>query len=1016
MDVARFALRHDKALLFAALVLAALGARAYTQTPASILPNMTFSRVEVVADAGQMPPDQVRTTIAMPLEQALQTLPAVTRVRATSSQGSADLFIDFEPSTSPRVDLDYVDQALSQIRSSLPSGVDTLPVVVNPNSEPVVSYAFTSRTLSQAVLRELCLSTVRPALAGVTGLGRILVAGGPSREFHVLLDPAALSAHGLSPRDVAQSLSQATDVEAVGYTDRFYQRSIVVIDTPVRDAASIEAVMVPAAGGSSIPIRALGVVQLGVAPPADATSFEGRPAVMVNAYGLPGADTVAMADEVARRMAGVAKQLPDDVAIAKFWDQTSLVTASQSSLRDAILLGALLAIVVIFFFLRDVRITVVAAAVIPLAMAIAVLALKYAGQTLNLMSVGGLAVAVGLIIDDAIVVVENFARNMRDRPDLAKAAALRLSMSQIAAPMIASTATTVVVFLPLALLTGVSGFFFRALAFTLAVSLVVSLLLALFVTPTLASWLVAGRAAAGHARSFVDDLLHRYDPLLRWSLANRATVYRGAAVVLAATVGLLLLLPNDFLPRLDEGQFEVDYTMPVGTTLAESDAAAREMERIVAADPAVSAVGRLTGIDSNGFSPTPQNQGMLRVSLVPRSHRDGYDAVAQRLRSSLEAAIPASTFDFRQVLEDIISDLSGAPSPLEISLYGPDQATLIRLASRLQSKLQDIPGVVDSFDGVTYNDATMRVGLSGSSLAALGLQRSDVAGDLSSSAQGLVATQIPGPIAPIPIRVSVAGTSPVDEPLVFSTAGAAPLGSIAQLKPGPPSTNIDEENGRRLVRVTANISGRSLSGVIRDVKSAIAATPMPPGYTSSIGGQYESQQSSFGEFTGVIAIAVLLVFTVMLATFGSFRLPLVILCAIPLALIGVALGLFVTGTPFNVSSFMGLLMLVGIVVKNGILLIDVANKRRHEGASVEDALVAAGRTRLRPIVMTTLAAIGGLLPLALGIGSGAEIERPLAIAVIGGLSTATAFTLVLIPVLYAGFVGRVEPRAEAEAI
>lgn len=1015
MDVAKFALRHDKALLFATLVLAALGVRAYTLTPQSIFPTMSFSRVEVVADAGELPPDQVRTAVAMPLEQAMQTVPSVTRVRSTSAQGSADLIVDFQPNTEPRADLDFVNQALSQVRSTLPPGVDAFAVIINPNIEPIVSYALTSSVLSPAVLRELTQSTIQPALAGVPGLGRLLVAGGPLREFHVMLDPAALAARHISPRDVEQALADANQVQAVGFTERFYQRSVVVVDSSLRDVRSVAAVMVPDKNGEAVPIGALGTVELGTAPPTGLTSYLGRPSVVLYAYALAGADTVSMARELDRRIGAIRSRLPGGVHIDRSWDQTILIQESQTSLRDAILLGALLAIIVIFLFLRNLRMTLVAAIVIPIAMAIALLALKLAGQTLNLMSVGGLAVAVGLIIDDAIVVIENIARNLRERADLGRPAVVRLSMSQIAAAMAASTATTVVVFLPLALLTGVSGFFFRALAFTLASSLIVSLFLALFVTPTIAARLLGSAGNLDERKNFVDDLLHRYEPMLRWSLTHRKQVYMGAGAVLVATVALLLILPSDFLPRLDEGQFEIDYILPVGTTLTESDIAARTMENIVAADPAVQTEGRLTGIDSNGYSPTPQNQGMVRILLKPRSQRDGYEEVSARLRDKLTAAVPAAQFDFKQVVEDLINDVSGAPAPVEVSIVGNDQATLVSLSDKLTAKLANVPGIVDAFDGITYNNATVRIAPRGTLLAALGLSAGDVATDLAAGGQGSVATKLPGQFNLVPVRVSVAGRDLGSNPLVFSSAGAASLANLAQVKPGPPSTNINEENGSRIVRVTANFSGRSLSGVIADVKKVIASVPMPPGYLISIGGQYESQQSSFAEFTGVVLVAVLLVFGVMLATFGSFRLPLVILTAIPLALIGVALGLFVTGTPFNVSSFMGLLLLVGIVVKNGILLIDVANKRQREGDSVENALVAAGRTRLRPIVMTTLAAIGGLLPLALGIGSGAEMERPLAIAVIGGLSTATAFTLVLIPVLYAGFVGNAKAEVERGA-
>lgn len=682
---------------------------------------------------------------------------------------------------------------------------------------------------------------------------------------------------------------------------------------------------------------------------------------------------------------------------------------SQASLRDAILIGALLAILVIFVFLRSIRMTLVAAIIIPIAMAIAIFAIGQAHQTLNLMSMGGLAVAVGLIIDDAIVVIENIARNHREHPKKSMRETVAFAMGQIGPAMAASTATTVVVFLPLALLTGVSGFFFRALALTLGSALIVSLALALFVAPVLATWLVRPRDHDEEERGVVPALLHRYEPTLRWALAHRRAVYTAAGVVLVVTIALLAALPSDFLPKLDEGQFEVNYTLPVGSSLQASDTAARRMEQIIQGDPAVSAVGRWTGVDTNGFSPTPQNVGILRVALKPPGRRPGYPEVSDRLRDLVTAAIPSADVSFHQILEDMINDVSGVPAPLEVSLEGPEQTTLVRYAHRVAQSIAAVGGVTDVFSGVVYTDPTIRIVPDARALASLGWQQRSLTDALSAAAQGMVAADLPGPVNLIPVRVAVAG-----EPLGQDSSGVATpngpvaLPSLARLAPPRLATTIFEQNGARLIRITATISGANLSAVVSGVRRALSRMPLPPGYRASIGGEYQEQQQSFREFAIVILIAVVLVFTVMLATFRSYRLPLVILTAIPLALIGVALGLFITGTPFNVSSFMGLLLLVGIVVKNGILLIDVANKRRQAGDSVEDALVIAGRTRLRPIVMTTFAAIGGLLPLAFGIGAGSAMEQPLAIAVIGGLSTATAFTLVLIPVLYAGFAGKRE--------
>ena len=1014
MNVAALALRYEKLIVFVVAVLTVLGIAAYLNLPASIFPTMSFARIDVVATAGDLPPDQVRVAVTLPLERAFQGLPSATRVSATSTQGSSEVVIEFDPKTNSEIDLQHVNDAINQTRAVLPPQTTVVSNVINPNQEPVVSYAFTSERMSQTLLREFAEQSVAPQFYGTPGLGRILVAGGPLREFHVELSPAALSAHGLSANDVSKAIADANTISAVGIHQQYYQANVLVLDANIKDVGALRRVTVPDAQKNAVPLTDLGSISLGVEPLQNQVSFNAAHAVIMNAYGLPGADAVKMGDAIKARIAAIERYLPQGVHVAKYWDQTSLVVESQRSLRDAILLGAFLAILVIYAFLRNLRMTAVAAIIIPIAMAIAIFMLQCTGQTLNLMSVGGLAVAVGLIIDDAIVVIENIARNFALFPNRPKRDVITLAMGQLAAPMTASTLTTVVVFIPLALLSGVSGFFFRALALTLSSGLIVSLCLALLVAPMLANLLLSRNQKHEDDRNFIAKVLARYDPLLAWALAHRRTVYVASGVILVVTVALLVLLPSDFLPKLDEGQFEITYRMPVGTTLAASDAAATRMEEIVKADPAVVSEGRLTGIDSNGYSPVPQSGGLIRVNLKPRSAREGYDTVSDRLRDQISAAVPAAQLDFHQILEDMINDLSGAPAPIEIQLRGPEQRTLLELATTLSNRLSKVSALADVFSGIIYDDPTIRISPVGRQVAALGMSSADIGSALSATTQGNVATSVAGTNAMVPVRVRVAG-APGDpaQSLISTGSGSIALGNIARVKQERVSSDINEENGVRIIRVTANTAGGSLSSAITNIQDVLKTVSLPPGYTVSLGGQYRAQQQSFREFVTVILIAVVLVFSVMLATFHSYRLPLVILTAIPLALIGVALGLFVTRTPFNVSSFMGLLLLVGIVVKNGILLIDVANTRRQAGDSVEAALGIAGRTRLRPIVMTTFAAIGGLLPLALGLGSGSEMERPLAIAVIGGLSTATAFTLIVIPVLYAGFSGR---RTEVSAV
>jgi multidrug efflux pump subunit AcrB len=1007
MDLARFSIRHARAIVFLTGALTVLGVWAYLHTPASIFPDMRFSRVDVVADAGNLPPEQVRVAVTVPVEQAFLGLRSVRRVVSKSGQGSAEWVVEFDPRSDAQTDLQNVNAAIAQTRSQVSAADNIVANIVTPETEPVLSYALTSPLLSQTLVREYAEQRIVPVLYGTPGLGRILVVGGAQREFHVDLNAAALATAGLSAQDVANAIAAANAVTAVGITQDFTQRHAVLVDAHLREPSQIDGIIVPTRSGIGIPVGSLGSTRLGVAPLTAQMSFDANHAVAINFYALPGADSVRMAGEIKRRIAALASQLPVDLKPHLYWDASALIIASQESLRDAILVGDVLALGVIFFFLRNLRMTLVAAVVIPAAMAIAVAMIAAFGETLNIMSVGGLAIAVGLIIDDAIVVIEGIARTMRELPDLSLRDAVVATMRRLIPPMAASTLTTVVVFAPLTLLGGVSGAFFRALALTLTCALLVSLGLALFVTPILFRMLL-GRTDPHGENAAVRRVLDRYEPILRWALERRAAVYAIAAGVLVVTVALILTLPSDFLPQLDEGQFEIDYRMPVGTTLIASDAAATLIERIVLADPAVAALGRVTGIDTNGFSPTPARSGTLRVKLKPLGSRASFEQIADRLRNRLGSAVPAAQIGVHQILEDVINDVSGAPSPIEIVVSGTDQTTLVSAATRIANEISSVAGVADVFSGVGRDDPTLRIAPNFSRIARSGGDTGSLAEALSAGTQGTVATNLPSSAMLVPVRVSVAGNaSDGGAPTSLSLSGGTiALSQLASTSVDRTSTDVTQINGRRSVIVTANTTGHSLSTTIAGVRAAIARAALLPGYTAEIAGAYQAQQDSFRQFAVVIGSAVVLVFFVMLATFGSFRQPLVILAAVPLAPIGVAIGLTLTHTPFNVSSFMGLLLLVGLVVKNGILLIDATNRNRAAGIDVTHSLVLGARERLRPILMTTLAAIFGLLPLAFGIGAGAAMERPLAIAVVGGLSTATLFTLVLIPVLYATFTAR----------
>jgi len=987
-----------------AVILAAAGLQAYFLLPKAIFPSLAFSRIEVTVDRGDTPAEQMDLQISRPLQMAIALAPGIRSVHATSAQGNVDLIADFHGNTDPNRDLQAVTQAISTVSSSLPGDAHVTSRIVASNFEPILSFAFSNPHVSRTILHEQIQRRAAAIFTGIQGMSRVMVVGGQPREYAVDVDPLKLAARKLTVSDVEQAIAGATAVQSVGHGDVGYRRLFATVDARIRDAAGIAAIPVAVRNGVTLHVGDVADVHLSVPPANDAASAEGRPVVALSVYAQQDADIVTMADAFNARLPQLVSRLPAGTKVENYWDQTTLIRDSQRTLRDSILIGAALAVGVILFFLGSWRITAIAAFVIPMAMLVTFVFMRAARESVNLMSAGGLAVAVGLIIDDAIVVIENIERNLQ--MGKSRRQAIVDASGQISTAMIASTTTTLVVFIPLAFVSGVSGSFFRALAVTLSVSLIASLLLALFLAPILAEHFLPTEEGKPKHNRLLTSLVTAYEPILRGALQHPWRAYAVGALCLALTLVIFMRLPSGFLPRMDEGAFEISYTLPPGTSLAETQRVADGMEKIARETPGVRAQGNFVGIDTNGFSPLPQNQGILRVTLSKVGTRPPIESVIDRLRDEIQGAYPNVQLDFHQVLEDMINDLSGAPAPIELTLSGPDHSRLIALAPKVAGALAQAKTLHDVFDGVIVEDPALdikpRLGLP----VGLGLTANDFDATLTVAMAGDVVGSIPVPpdVVPIRVRYGPAWRLSPDQlgevPIVGSGGTIASLGGIAQIATAPVRTDIYEANGQPQDIVTASYSG-NLSSAIADLKRALRNVSLPPGYAMTIGGAYAAQQRSFKEFAVVAVVAILLVFVVMVFTFRSYREPVVILGAIPLAMVGVALALLVTGTPFNVSSFMGLILLVGIVVKNGILLLDAAHKELAAGASINDALVAAGRVRLRPIVMTTLAAIGGLLPLALGIGAGAEMEKPLAIAVIGGLSTATIFTLGIIPTFYA---------------
>ncbi len=1017
MRLALFVWHHRKAALTLIVILSLLGVYFARTLPVAIFPQLTVPRIVVSGDAGDIPIDATLVRLTRPLEAAVSTVPGVTKVLSDTSRGSDGLDVTFVQGTDMQLALQRVQGRIGDVRPTLPADANVTAAQINPSIFPIMGYSLTSPTSDLTALRRVALYTLRPRLARLPGVAQVRVTGGDVPEFLVSLRPAALAARGLTLSDVQDALAKANGIASVGNFDRSGQRYEVLVSGLLRGAGDIESVTVSDKSGVPIPLSDLGSVTRSVQPPlilASGSGPDGRshPSVVVNIIKQPDANTIAVADAVHAELASLQKSLPPGVAATLFYDQSEIVRQSESSVVESIVIGGVLALIVLMLFLGNLRAASVVLVILPLSLLITFSLMRALGQTLNIMTLGALAIALGLVIDDGIVVVENIFHELET--GRTRRAAIAVGLHAITPAMVGSSLTTMAAFLPLTFLSGVTGQFFAPLALVMIATLSISLLLALLLTPLLADWLLpeAHAPRKGGKPPAFDRVAAGYGRLLSACLRRRAWVLLALVPLALAAYALFTHLQTGFFPEFDEGAFVIDYRMPPGTSLAETNRVALQVESLLARTPEVAAWSRLTGaLSGSGLELAEQNQGDILVRLKDQRTRAS-DAIMDDVRGQIASAQPALEVDFAQILQDGIGDIAGSPSPIEAKIFGDDTATLTDLAHKAGDIISKTPGVVDENDGIVESGPEELVRVDGQRAARYGLTNDAVTSAATAALRGTIATTVQQGEEGIDVRVRAAappsGLSPEtlpDVPIASATTPGAtvPLSSLADLTVRPGSPQITRENQQQRVSVTARLEGRDLGSAVKDVQARLARQlPLPPGYRIEYGGLYASQQESFAQLAGVLALAVALVSTLLVIQFRSFRQTLALLLAAILSLFGVLLGLWVTKTPLNISSFTGAIMIVGIVTENGIVLFDFVNHLRRERPQrpLAELMVEAGRMRLRPILMTTIGAILALFPLALGLGAGAAMQRPLAIAVIGGLSVSTVFTLIVAPTLY----------------
>ena len=978
------------------LILGVAGIAAAVRLPSAIFPTVTFPRIKVIAEGAEEPAAQMIPAVTRPLEEAVIRVPGIERVISTTSRGSVEIGAEFAWGTDMQVALQRVQGEIQRVRPDLPSDTRVDAEWMNTAIFPVLGYALTSDTRSQADLREFADFQLRPALVQIPGVSQVQIQGGALREFQVRLDPEKLIARKFGASDVVDAIRKNDVLSSAGLVESNHELYLSLVTGKPASVEELARIAVPPPHGGIAPT--LG--QLGEIVPSDAVSFirttaDRRPAVLVNVVRQPAASTVAIAQRIDALRKERRDLVPPDIRWSTFYDQAEFIRDSVNGVRDAILIGVALAAIVLFLYLRSFRITLIAVATIPVTVAIVLLGLAVSGQTINLMTLGGIAAAIGLVVDDAIVVVENIARHAEERTSAHPA---RSGLAEVLPGLTGSSLSTIAIFFPFALLSGVTGAFFRPLALTMAMALAVSYFLSALVVPAAAHSLRVG-SKAREARKKRDPRIARFFIGHPWAAVALTVAFLAGGWLLYSGIG------SDFLPEMDEGSIILDYWTPPGTSLTDTNRTLDSVETILAAIPDVATYSRRTGTQL-GFFITEPNRGDYVIRLKPRRQRRAMDAIVDEMRSKIGAAEPSVHTDFGQVLEDNIGDLTGGvPQPVDIKIYGEEQTVLQEKARLAAGIVGKVSGIEDVFDGITVAGPKLTVRAIPEALPRFGLTAESLHAEVEPAIAGTVAGNLRIGERLFDVRVfshRAQDVSALPDIRVQTPSGAlVPLSVLATVSTGAPEVEIQRENLRTYVGVTARLSGRDLGSAMTEVKSKLGSgLSLTAGMSLSFGGLYEQQQSSFKGLLGVLFGGLLLVAVILSFEFGDWRAPL-LTTIVALAVLTSVLGsLVLTGMTLNISSFVGAIMMVGIVGEKAIFLIQDAREELRRGIPVREAWIEASRKRLRAVMMTVFSTAFALAPLALALGQGSQLQQPLAIAVIGGFILSTPLVLLILPSLY----------------
>tara|TARA_R110002096_G_scaffold173781_10_gene349296 strand:- start:292710 stop:295754 length:3045 start_codon:yes stop_codon:yes gene_type:complete len=1003
MNVTAWAQRHHRSILFFLIALGIGGAMSIRQMPVGLFPPTTFPRVVVSIESGDRPASRMEIEVTVPVEEALRAVPGIKRVRSTTSRGAAEVSVDFAWGEDMIAAMLQVESAVGRLSGSLPAGAKFEVRRMDPTVFPVIAYSVVSDTRSLVELRDLALFQIRPSLSSIDGVANIVVLGGQTAEYQAFIDPSQIEALGLTLDDVARALSGSNVVQAVGRIEDLHRLYLVLSDTQFQEFDSIKQTVIRMDHGGVVRLEDIAEVVQGTAPQWTRVTADGHDAVLFQVYQQPGGNTVQIAHQAEAKMVQLETVLPADVRITKWYDQSELIVASAMSVRDAIIIGIILAVVVLLLFLRNLRITLIAVISVPLVLTVVVLLLHSRGLGFNIMTLGGMAAAVALVIDDSLVMIEHILRRFHEESGTVRERVL-VAASEFTRPLAGSSAATLIVFAPLAFLSGVTGAFFGALSITMATCLLVSFFIAWIAVPILAMHVLHIEDAeepGGH-----DSLMSRgYQRLIgvlghiRWLVPVMLAGVLLLGYVASKQVG------QGFMPAMDEGGFILDYVAEPGTSLQDTDQMVRSIEDILQLVPEVDTYSRRTGLQLGGGL-TEANSGDFFIKLIPQPRRH-VEQIMDDIRVRVHDRVPGLEIEMPQLMEDLIGDLTAVPQPIEIKLFSDDETTLIATAEAIATAIgSDVPGVVDVKTGVVLAGDALVIRIDRDRAAIEGLSVDSITTELDAYLGGITPTQVQVGPKMVDIRVWTPEklrdrASAIESLRIRTPSGAlVPMSRIAHVETVSGQPQITREDLKRMIAVTGRISGRDMGSTVRDVISRLNKSDglVPPGITWRLGGLYEQQRIAMQALLAVFVAAIVLVYTLLLFLYEDFRVAFMMMLTVGSAA-GISLcGLWVTGTELNITAMMGLTMIVGIVTEVLIFYYSEYVGLGQEGPMLQ-RLILAGQNRARPIAMTTLAAILAMMPLALGLGEGAAMLKPMAIAIVFGLIAQFPLVIIAFPIL-----------------